>query len=660
LSRIVGAGLAVAASASMVLYAAPAHAGPNTDVIAAAGSDTTMTVMGKILQADGTAGKTFNILAGDSQNTPLAVTADTKCNLHTYDGQAAANTWPNQTATQVTNNWVPAPNGSGQGKTALNAALAGSTPYNGGGAEVAPNGCIDIARSSGARAGTDPSTYEYYAFAQDVITWGSTSLHAPASLTEAQIQGIYNCTFTDWSQVGGTSGPIQRILPQNGSGSLNTFLAQVLGVGSVAALPSGVAGCPNVEQIEENQFYDLYNGSAVYGPQGDNTQYPNAIAPMSNGAFVFQSLHATNPTVDVRSGWRPGQLVAQQGTDGFNPIGGVLWTGSQWALNTQSVVGSPTVAARSENLTTTTTNPSVVTLVPTTTPVASVHTTAGTFTLTASAGSFTQAMVNGPIADAGGNIGASAVITAISSDGSTATVSVKSVTTATVTANVSSHFNAGDAGATLTGNANIPGGTTIQFVINGTTAEISQAATAAATGVATTITPVGQVHNVTGLTTTLHGTTVNATAGTFSASDQGKTLDTTCTAAGTQITGVAGDGSSITISPGANAACSSLAGRVGFTVVSPGNILAASGSSAPYAGGRFVYNVIDTREPSYTQARALIGYQDTPSGTKSNLCSSGHDSANGGADDLISDNGFLPIPPHTSAGGNTAVSCFKF
>ena len=110
--RIVGVGVAVAASASVVLSAAPAHAGPNTDVITAAGSDTTMTVMGKILNADGTAGKTFNILAGDSQNTPLTVPADGFCLAHTYEGQAASNTWPNQTATQITNNWVPAPNGT--------------------------------------------------------------------------------------------------------------------------------------------------------------------------------------------------------------------------------------------------------------------------------------------------------------------------------------------------------------------------------------------------------------------------------------------------------------------------------------------------------------------------------------------------------------------
>jgi phosphate transport system substrate-binding protein len=661
-SRILGLGVAIAASVSVVLSAAPAAHAANTDVITAAGSDTTQNVMAKILADDGTAGKTFNILAGNNQSTALPVPADGFCLAHTYHNQAVSNSWPNAGSPGQTGSEIPAPNGSGQGKTALNFSIAATAPFNGGGAEVAPNGCIDVARSSGARSSGDPSTYEYYAFAQDVITWGSTSLSAPASLTQAQLQGIYNCTFTNWNQVGGTSGPIQRVLPQSGSGTLNTFLASVLGVSAQSSLPVGATGtaCPPIENIEENQYYDLLNGSSVYGPQGDATTYANAIGPFSNGQWVGQSLHASNPTVDLRAGWRPGALVVQQGTDGNNPVTGVVWTGSQWSLNTGSVVGSGTPSPRSENLTTTAGSNQVV-LVPSLTAVSGISTTLNTFTLSAAPGTFTQAMVNGPISDGGVNIGVGAVISAISSDGSTATVTVKSLATASgVSANVSSHFNAGDAGAVLSVNTHLSAGTTIQFVIDGTHAEISQPAATAGTGAATTVTPVGQVHNVTGLTTTLHGTTIAAAAATFSASDQGKTIDSTCTGAGTTISSVAGDGSSITITPGASAACTSLSARIGFAVVSPGNILAASGPSAPFAGGRFVYNVIDTREPSYTQAQALVGYVDSPCGAKSPLCSSAHDSSNGGSNDRISDAGFLPIQPHTSAGNNTAVSCLKF
>src|SRR5262249_17386547 len=151
-----------------------------------------------------------------------------------------------------------------------------------------------------------------------------------AQLTQAQLQGIYNCVYTDWSQVGGAPGPIQRVLPQSGSGSLNTFLAQVLNVSATSGLTTSGPNCPAIEQIQENQFYDLFHGSSVYGPLGDASQYPNAIAPMSNGKFAFEAFHDTNPTLDVRAGWRPGSLIVQQGTDGFNAVYGVLWSGSQW------------------------------------------------------------------------------------------------------------------------------------------------------------------------------------------------------------------------------------------------------------------------------------------------------------------------------------------
>jgi len=99
---------------------------------------------------------------------------------------------------------------------------------------------------------------------------------------------------------------------------------------------------------------------------------------------------------------------------------------------------------------------------------------------------------------------------------------------------------------------------------------------------------------------------------------------------------------------------------VGFTAISVGNIQNTTGTVAPFPGARFVYNVLAATSPSYTQARALVGYQDTASGAKSSLCSGGHDSTAGGSDDLVADNGFLPIPAHTSAGGNTNVTCYKF
>jgi len=652
-----GAGLAVAASVSLMLAAGTpvAHAA-NTDVITAAGSDTTQDVMAAILASDGTAGKTFNVRAGNFQSTPITVPADSFCLAHTYHNKSAAG-WPASAAPAQAAGEIAAPDGSSEGRTALNTARTAASPFNGGGVETAPNGCIDIARSSGGRRGTDPVTNEYYAFAIDAVTWGSSSLNAPSTLTQSQLQGIYNCTFTDWSQVGGAPGPIQRVLPQNGSGTLSFFLTNLLGVSAIGSLPASAPNCPAIVQIQENQFYDMYHGSSVYGPAGNAAQYPNAIAPYSAGKWSYQASKDTNPTIDTRAGFRPGALTVAQGSVSGG-VYAVSWNGSAWGLNNGSVVGSATVAARSENLTTVS-GSNVVTLVPTTTNVPNVTTTTGSYTITAAAGTFSVDANNSPISGAG--IPAGTAVSAVSADGSTLTLTQKATASATVTVTLSSHFNSSDGGAAVSGNANIPAGTTISYVISTTQAQLSSAATAAGTGVATTISPQGQVRNVTVSSSTQFNTTLNAAAGTFQASDVGKAIDSPCTYGNTKITAVSGAGDQATISPGASTTCSSpFAAKIGFTAVSAGNVLASVGASAPWPGARFVYNVIDTTTPSYGQAKALVGYTDAPAGAKSPLCSSAHDVDNGGADSLIADNGFLPIEPHTSAGGNTNVSCYKF
>src|SRR5262249_53320150 len=152
-------------------------------------------------------------------------------------------------------------------------------------------------------------------------------------------------------------------------------------------------------------------------------------------------------------------------------------------------------------------------------------------------------------------------------------------------------------------------------------------------GVATSIAPQGQVRNVTVNSSTQFNTTLTAAAGTFTASDIGKAIDSPCTFGNTKITAIGGGGSTATISPGASATCSSpFAAKIGFTAVSAGNVLASVGASAPWPGARFVYNVIDSTTPSYTQARDIVGYNDVAAGVKSPLCSSAHDVDNGGAD----------------------------
>ncbi|MEZ5145262.1 MAG: hypothetical protein R2726_22530 [Acidimicrobiales bacterium] len=61
-------------------------------------------------------------------------------------------------------------------------------------------------------------------------------------------------------------------------------------------------------------------------------------------------------------------------------------------------------------------------------------------------------------------------------------------------------------------------------------------------------------------------------------------------------------------------------------------------ASTPYSGIRYLYNVLDTRSPSYNDALSVVGFTNTGGGTKSPLCSS-NPTLNG-----IISNFFSPLP----------------
>ena len=125
---------------------------------------------------------------------------------------------------------IPRPNGSSAGIAALdtNAQPSGN----------ATNYCIDFARSSRGREATDPpyapGGLAFVALAGDAVTWAARSAtaggtDAPASLTPAQLLAIYECTDTNWDQVGGKNAPIEAFLPQTSSGTRADFLTALGG-----------------------------------------------------------------------------------------------------------------------------------------------------------------------------------------------------------------------------------------------------------------------------------------------------------------------------------------------------------------------------------------------------------------------------------------------
>jgi phosphate transport system substrate-binding protein len=228
----------------LVALAAVSACGTNDGVkqtVALAGSDTTQDVMGA-LAAQYNADTNYNPDADDNQNVLAIVNPD---NGDPVPGDGVASC-PNR----VYRNPAGAgetlrPNGSGAGRDALLASVQ------------AGDGCIDIARSSsgpraiGTTPGTDLTSFEYYAYGLDAVGATTASTHIPADhdLTLAELQGIYNCTITNWSQIGGTAGAIQRYWPQAGSGTRSFAQSDLLGFDPTTI---SSASCPAVKLSQEN------------------------------------------------------------------------------------------------------------------------------------------------------------------------------------------------------------------------------------------------------------------------------------------------------------------------------------------------------------------------------------------------------------------------
>ena len=160
---------------------------------------------------------------------------------------------------------VQRPNGSGAGGAA---------------GEADTHHYIDFVRASSAQGSTlqggSPSvTWDSITLGQDPLAMLETT--TPTSnavpLSTAQLNAIYSCTDTTWTQVGGTSSDtIIPVIPQVGSGTRKSFLANI---------GNPTLG-PCVQTGEENDPYAL---AAQARPQ-------DAIEPMSGGRLnLFKGIY---------------------------------------------------------------------------------------------------------------------------------------------------------------------------------------------------------------------------------------------------------------------------------------------------------------------------------------------------------------------------------
>ncbi|MGZ4446294.1 MAG: substrate-binding domain-containing protein [Nocardioides sp.] len=186
---------------------------------------------------------------------------------------------------------IPRPNGSGAGKALLYGAK--------------DNPSVTFARSSGGLNDAEVSAgLKAYPFAVDTLVAVTAPVtNAPASLTPQQLLGIYNGTYTNWSQVGGKDGVINALKPQSGSGTLSFFVAQLQKIaGDSTFQPKGHdheladtatgAPCATASATCVDTLVQEHDPTLV-------THDPNAIAPFSLGRANL----AGPDSVSVLKGW---------------------------------------------------------------------------------------------------------------------------------------------------------------------------------------------------------------------------------------------------------------------------------------------------------------------------------------------------------------------
>jgi ABC-type phosphate transport system substrate-binding protein len=239
-SKLLGAAT-VAAAITALGAATPALADPPSGVtpkptdVVGVGSDTVQNVMDQFSHDYNLNHSRGQLFSFDATNPTTGAMGD-----------------PIQLKSGSSNCNIPRPDGSSAGITALENTMTttGGRP------------CIDFARSSRARASTDPTTISFINLAGDAESyWTQPGSNAPKNLTTADLTAIYNCTITRWNQIpgnaGGSKATISVFLPQNGSGT-RAFWLSAIGLTtpgscvSTSATRAGAAGA-NDNTLQENQ-----------------------------------------------------------------------------------------------------------------------------------------------------------------------------------------------------------------------------------------------------------------------------------------------------------------------------------------------------------------------------------------------------------------------
>ncbi len=188
---------------------------------------------------------------------------------------------------------VARPNGANAGVTAITLNQKSDVGTGGDGTSF----CVDWVRSSRSKGtAAAEAALTFYAQSRDAVSYAVIgNAYAPTTpLTTAQLKDIFQCTITDWSQVGGQAGPIHVYLPPASAATL-TFFLQALGT-NLTNVNAGCQGLPTVFPTQQN------DGRTMNGD-------PMGIAPYAVTKWAAQSNEPVG-IADYRGGAQIGLVNA--------------------------------------------------------------------------------------------------------------------------------------------------------------------------------------------------------------------------------------------------------------------------------------------------------------------------------------------------------------
>ena len=189
--------------------------------------------------------------------------------------------------------------------------------------------CVDWVRSSRSKKtdGTE-SALTFYAQSRDAVGYATVgNAYAPTTpLSASQLKDIFECTITDWSQVGGQAGPIHVYLPPSTAATLTFFLTAI-----GTTLDSVSTGCGALGTDADTTYPQQQNDGRTL--DGD----PLGIAPYAITKWAAQQNEAPGIN-DNRGGARIGYVGTTVEPTTTKDLGGKTYS----VLNPDFTTANPT------------------------------------------------------------------------------------------------------------------------------------------------------------------------------------------------------------------------------------------------------------------------------------------------------------------------------